>query len=196
MPHKSITLLFSALAFAVMCLMLCYGFWNALTVQADTVAQMGMRLDQVTGMPSKMPGRLHSGPVFSAEGSSVPGAAQVIVILDLPSAAEVGAALRKSPAIPEALVSLAVQYEVARLRQLQQALIAQLTGPDIGATLIGQTQSASNMIFIQVDSGKLDLIRQLPDVAGVQVSKPLRQNLPKTGPIGEPPVTDGTAQDK
>jgi hypothetical protein len=196
MPPKSSTLLFSILTIAGLCFVFCCGIWNASTAQASGTGQLGIGLDQVTGVPSKMPRRFPSGTIASAAGASTPGTVQVIVILNLPSAAEVGAALRKSPSIPESVVNLAVQYAVTRLRQLQRQLIAQLTGPEIGASLIGQTQTVGNMLFIQVDSRKLDLIRQLPGVASVRIAKPLRQNLPKTGPVHEPPVTNGTAQGK
>jgi hypothetical protein len=196
MPPKSITLLFSVLTIAGLCVVFCCGFWNASTAQASEMGQLGIHLDQVTGVPSKVPRRFPSGTIASAAGASAPGTVQVIVILNLPSAAEVGAALRNSPSIPESLVNLAVQYEVTRLRQLQQQLIAQLTGPEIGATLIGQTQTVGNMIFIQVDSRKLDLIRKLPGVAAVRITKPLRQNLPSVGPVHDPPVTNGADQNK
>ncbi len=205
MPYKSIALLASALAALVALCMFGYSLWGSSVTRASAAAP-GIYPDlpgQVTAMPSRMPGKVDPGQ-FILRASRTPGAIEsavspgtpiYIITLDLPSAAEVGATLRKS-SIPENIVDALVQVEVARLKALQERLIAQLTAPEIAATFVGQTQLTSNMLFIQVDASKLDLIRALPGVASVTMSKPMRQNLPSTGPIKEPPSTNGAGQDK
>ncbi len=59
--------------------------------------------------------------------------------------------------------------QARRLQAAQEALIARLTAPPIGAHVIGGTQGVLNGLAIRVDARQVEAIRQLPGVAGVRL---------------------------
>lgn len=104
-------------------------------------------------------------------GDSLPLSGEVDVLVELadPPAARVYAAARNILNVPEVTARELQRRQQQQLAALQQALLYRLTGPEINATVIGQTQTVLNAILIRVDVAHIERIRQMPGVRAVRL---------------------------
>ncbi|MCC7206650.1 MAG: hypothetical protein IT323_05055 [Anaerolineae bacterium] len=136
-----------------------------------------------------------TGPMPGAGGDAQTGRVTATITLEGPSGAEIFARLSPGGAAhtsPRAALAAAWQAVLNALSQ--QKLIAALTGPDIGATVIGQSRLAANSVTVQVDAAMIPAIRRLPGVRSVTVNVP--ENTDPVFPprdqldLGQPPPGD------
>lgn len=100
-------------------------------------------------------------------GTSQTGRIQVLILLsDIPTAS-IYVTVRQLPGMSETAASRLAQSQAARIEAAQQALLLQLTGPEINAMIIGRVQNTLNGIMAEVETDKITLIQQLPGVIAV-----------------------------
>lgn len=168
-------------AVALAAVMILAGGWPAVdSPGASQVARAGGLLQQTPaapGGPAKPWGAgqlpLHEAgegvEVGSREEMLPPsGIIEVLVELSDPPAARAYALARTVLHLPETVAQAIAGQQAQVIDAAQRALLPALTGPDIGAALIGRTQHTLNGILIRVDVSKLDAIRRLPGVLAVR----------------------------
>jgi len=75
-------------------------------------------------------------------------------------------------------ISLALSAQQGRIEAQQTAMIAILTGPEIGAVILGRTMLSMNSISVEVDRSKLELIRQIPGVKAIYPVRTFNRDMP------------------
>ncbi len=129
------------------------------------------------------------------------GTVGAMVELADPSAVEIYLAARKTsapasgsvaPAAVTVQATALARAQIAHLDQLQRDLVGTLTSSAIGAHVIYRVQRVYNGIAVQVDGGRLDVIRALPGVKGVHPLVPKSPtNFTSVPFIGAPQVWSG-----
>ena len=118
-----------------------------------------------------------------------PSAVEVYLHGPAASALSAGAQV---PAQAAAQAVAAAQAQIAHLDQVQQEMVAVLTGPAIAADLIYRVRRVYNGIAIQVDPAALETIRALPGVKAVHPLVPKHlENFTSVPFIGAPQVWGG-----
>jgi hypothetical protein len=155
----------------------------ALVVQAaPTPEESAGKLAQMTSTPARPPTGDKDGVTppsgrppttgLTLNGGDT-GRVTATITLEGPSGAQVFASLRAGDeAGPLSQAALAAMWQAVRNALSQQQLIAALTAPDIGATIIGQSQIAANSVTVQVDAAAIPSIRGLPGVRSVTINVP------------------------
>lgn len=117
-------------------------------------------------MPPKIPSRLELPPI-TVENPMRTGIVQVAVELAEPPAAALLASLGQgaSPAV----VELLIQMHTLLILERQSAVLKALTAPPIEAVILGRMGTLVNVIGVQVEAAKIDLIRKIPGVKGVSM---------------------------
>lgn len=159
------------------------------------LAESSPMLFQITAtpsspMPPKFPSRLELPPI-TIENPMRAGMVQVAVELAEPPAAALLASLGQnaSPAVVEVLI----QMHTLLILERQSAVLKALTAPPIEAVILGRMGTLVNVIGVQVDAAKIDLIRKIPGVKGVSMVVITAPDVQKPdGGIAHPDVPKDT----
>jgi hypothetical protein len=121
-------------------------------------------------------------PLVAAQGLETPegprgaqGIQRIIVELSAPPLAVVYGNLANAPALQREIALRVAQIRIA----LEQALfIAQVTAPEVGATVTGRSQMSVNSVSLAVSAEKVPLIRMLRGVKAVYADPAVERNRP------------------
>lgn len=127
-------------------------------------------------------GAANALPLVAAQGLETPegprgaqSTQRIIVELSAPPLAVVYSNLANASALQREIALRVAQIRIA----LEQALfVAQVTAPEIGATVTGRSQMTVNSVSLVVSAEKVPLIRALRGVKAVNADPAVERNRP------------------